>query len=454
MHHLLRGAALLALASQSLAAQAPADRASLVRKLDSIAESPLVEKRTTGIVAAVVRGTDTLLMKGYGKADVEWNVAMPADAVFEIGSITKQFTAAAILQLRDAGKLSLDDEITKWIPDFPATHRITLRRMLDHTSGIKGLTELPEFGVMVRSLWSRDSALALIKRQPPHFAPGEAAIYNNSGFWLLGIVVEKASGMSYEDYVEKNMFAPLGMTRSSYCNSDAVVDKRAHGYQVQGAMMRRAPMNIHRWPFAAGSLCSTAGDLVIWMKALHGGKVVSKQSYAEMTSPSKLNDGTPLNYGMGIGVGRDPGGRRFIGHGGAIAGFVAEATWYPDADLYVVYMVNSNGNVDPGSFVGELSAEILPLKMPAFAAFTGDATPLVGKYKGPWRGPDMTIDVTQTPQGIAVSNNGGPARQLSWVEGNTFRLGGTLITFRRTGSGPATELRWAGGSAHYVLKRQ
>ena len=454
MHSFPRGAALLALASLSLSAQAPADRATLVRRLDSIAESPYVEKRTAGMVAAVVRGRDTLLLKGYGKADVEWNIAMPADAVFEIGSITKQFTAAAILQLRDAGKLSLDDEITKWIPDFPTPHRITLRRMLDHTSGIKGLTELPEFGAIARSNWHRDSALALIKRQPPHFAPGEAAIYNNSAFWLLGLVVEKASGMSYEDYVEKNIFAPLGMTRSMYCNSDEVVEKRAKGYGVQNGMTRRAPLNIHRWPYAAGSLCSTAGDLVTWMKALHGGKVLSKQSYTEMTTPSKLNDGTPLNYGMGISVGRDPFGLRYIGHGGAITGFVGEAMWYPDADLYVVYLINNNGNADPGAFVSELAAEILPGKLPAFTAFTGDASPFVGRYKGPWRGPDMTIEVTQTPQGIALSQHGGPARPLSWVEGNTFRLGSSLITFRRTGTAPAAELRWAGGSAHYVLKRE
>lgn len=453
MRRLLQTAVLIALAGQPLVAQAT-DRAAIVRKLDSIAESPLLEKRTTGIVAAVIRGGDTLLMKGYGKADVEWNVSMPADAVFEIGSITKQFTAVAILQLRDAGKLALDDEITKWIPDFPATHRITLRRMLDHTSGIKGITEIPEFGPLSRTMWARDSALALIRRQPQHFAPGEAAIYNNSAFWLLGLVVEKASGMSYEDYVEKNIFAPLGMTRSMYCNSDEVVEKRAHGYGVQGGMTRRVPMNIHRWPFSAGSLCSTAGDLVTWMKALHGGKVLAKHSYAEMTSPSKLADGTPLNYGMGIGVGRDPGGRRYIGHGGSITGFGAEATWYPDADLYVVYMVNSSGNVDPGAFAAELAAAILPWRLPAFTAFTGDATPFVGKYKGPWRGPEMTVEVMQNAQGIAVSQNGRLARPLSHVEGNTFRLGGSLLTFRRTGAGPATELRWAGGASHYVLRRQ
>lgn len=459
MQVILRAVATVALAGHPLLAQVPqsrnSDRAALIVRLDSIASSPIVERRAAGAAVAVVKGNDTLLLKGYGKADMEWDIAMPADAVFEIGSVTKQFTAAAILQLRDEGKLSLDDDITKWIPDFPTKHKLPLRRLLDHTSGLKGITEMPEFGVLVRSMQPRDSALALIKRYPVQFAPGEAQVYNNSAFWLLGLVIEKASGMTYENYVEQRMFAPLGMKRSSYCNSDEVVERRAHGYGIQGAVVRRAPMNIHRWPFAAGSLCSTAGDMITWLKALHGGKVLTPKSYTEMTTPSALNDGTPLRYGMGLGIGTDIRGLRAIGHGGAITGYVAEATWYPDADLYVVMLVNSNGNVDPGAFAGELAAEILPWTRPTPPPpFTGDAAPLVGKYKGPARGPDMTVDVTASPEGISIAVNGAPARPVPWVEGWTFRQGNTFITFKRSGtSGPATEVRWAGGAAHYILKR-
>ena len=143
-------AACLALAASVSTASAQSDRASLVKRLDSLAGSGVMENRAAGIVAAVVKGNDTLLLKGYGKADVEWNIPMPADAMFEIGSITKQFTAVAILQLRDEGKLSLDDEITKWLPDFDTRgNKVTIRRLLDHTSGIKGITEMPEFGLLV-----------------------------------------------------------------------------------------------------------------------------------------------------------------------------------------------------------------------------------------------------------------------------------------------------------------
>jgi CubicO group peptidase (beta-lactamase class C family) len=449
--------ALLAIASVSAAQSTLVTGAALVARLDSIAGSGVVENRAAGIVAAVVRGNDTLLLKGYGKADVEWNVPMPADAMFEIGSITKQFTAAAILQLRDAGKLSLDDPITKWLPDFDLRgNNVPLRRLLDHTSGIKGITEMPEFGLLASNpRFPRDSAYALIKRYPFDFTTGDAQIYNNSAFWLLGLVVEKASGMSYEDYVEKNIFAPLGMKRSMYCNSGENVERRAHGYGVQNGQIRRAPTNVHTWPFSAGSLCSTAGDLVAWVKALHGGKVLTPKSYAEMIAPSKLNDGTVTRYAMGIAVGKDVRGLNFIGHGGTIAGFSSEAMWYPDAQAAIVVLMNSNGNLDPGAIAGELAEQLLPWTRPTFQPFTGDMARLAGRYKGPSRGREMTIEVTQGPQGLLVSANGSPTRPLAWVEGLTFRQGNSFLTFRGIAAAPAAELRFDGGpGAFYVLKRQ
>jgi CubicO group peptidase (beta-lactamase class C family) len=430
----------------------------LVQRLDSIAGSGVAENRAAGIVAAVVQGNDTLLLSAYGKANIEWDVAMPVDAMFEVGSIAKQFTAAAILQLRDAGKLSLDDDITKWLEDFDTRgNDVPLRRLLDHTSGMVGLTEMPEFGdLVINPRLPRDSAYALIRSYPFQFPTGTAQIYNNSAFWLLGLVIEKASGMTYEDYVEKQIFEPLGMTRSMYCNSGEHVARRAHGYGIQNGMIRRAPINVHTWPYAAGSICSTAGDLVTWLQALHGGRVLSPASYAEMIAPSMLADGTPLRYAMGLQVGTDILGLHYIGHGGAIAGFSAESMWYPDAQLAVVVLMNSSGNIDPGAVATELAGEVLPGKRPALVFFTGDAEPLVGTYRGPGRGRDMEIEVTHTPQGLAFSANGSPARPALWVEGWTFRPGNNaILTFRRSGeSGPATELRYSMPGAHLILTRQ
>ncbi len=450
-------AALLALAASAAGAQSGRP---LAARLDSLAGSGVVENRAIGIAAAVVRGNDTLLYKGYGKADVEWDVPMPRDAMFELGSVTKQFTAVAVLQLRDQGKLSLDDEITKWLPDFDTRgNRVTLRRLLDHTSGIVGLTEMPEFGILVTNeRFPRDSAYALIRRTPFQFRTGEAQIYNNSAFFLLGLIVEKASGMSYEDYVEKKIFEPLGMSRSMYCNSAENVPRRAHGYMVAAnRAVRRARTNVHTWPFAAGSLCSTAGDMVTWVRALHGGKVLSPASYAEFITPSKLNDGTPLRYSMGVQVGPDPSGHKYIGHGGAIAGFTAEVGWYPDAQMAVVVLQNTNGTLDPSAVASELAREVLgSTPPPAPKAFAGDAAPLVGRYVGQGRGRDMVVEVTQTPQGPAFSADGAPARPLPWVEGLTFRQGNRIMTFRRANgdSGPVTELRVSTPAAYMILKKQ
>jgi CubicO group peptidase (beta-lactamase class C family) len=440
--------------SAPLAAQSRVD---LIKRLDSLAGAPVQEGRAVGIAVAIVKGNDTLLLKGYGKADVEWNVAMPSDAMFEIGSITKQFTAAAILQLRDEGKLSLDDDLAKYFPTFP-THgnRIPLRRLLDHTSGIKGITEIPEFrDLSVRTL-PKDSAIALISRYPFDFPTGEAMIYNNSAFLMLGHIIEKTSGMSYEDYIEKKIFAPLGMKRSMYCNSAENVERRAHGYGYDRTTVRRATMNVHIWPFSAGSICSTAGDLITWLEALHGGKVLTPKSYAEMTSPSKLNDGTPLRYGMGISVATDQAGLKEIGHGGGIDGFVSQASWYPDGKLAIVVLMNSNGPVSPGALTSELARAILPTVPPTPAvAFTADPAPFVGTYSGPSRGRVMDVVVTSSPQGLSIAVNGGQPRQLQWVNGSVFRAGNGILTFKRNGdTGPAPELRFDGGGGLYVLKRK
>ena len=445
--------AFLVLATTSAVAQVKP----LAQRLDSVAGAPIAANRTVGLVAAVVKGKDTLLLKGYGKADVEWDIAMPADAMFELGSVTKQFTAVALLQLRDEGKLSLDDDVKKWLPDFNTNgNAIPLWRLLDHTSGMVGITEMPQFGLLVTNpRFPKDSAYALINRTPFQFKTGEMAIYNNSAFILAGFIIEKASGMSYEDYVEKKLFEPLGMTRSSYCNITENVTHRAHGYMLQRGNILRAPTNVHTWPYSAGSLCSTAGDMVKWVQGLHGGKVLSAASYKQFITPSKLNDGTALRYSMGMGVGADANGLNYIGHGGAIGGFLAEAGWYPDQQMAVVVLTNSNGPQDPGEVITALAREVTGATPPAGKTFTGDKAPFVGKYTGPSRGRDMTVTVTEAPDGLSFAGDGPNARVVPWLEGTTFKVGTRTFTFRRSGeSGPFTELRVSAGAGYYILKRQ
>jgi D-alanyl-D-alanine carboxypeptidase len=450
--------ALLCIAASALAAQS--GRAD-PRILDSLAGSGVLQNRAIGLVAAVVRGNDTLLMKAYGRADVEWDVPMTTDAMFEVGSIAKQFAAVAILQLRDAGQLSLDDAITKWLPNVGASgNKVSLRHLLSHTSGIFRFSDTPEFEINYVGPFPRDSAYRLIKLDPFQFSPGEAQAYSNAGFWLLGLVVENASGMKYEDYVEKKIFEPLGMKRSMYCNSSANVPHRAHAYGMQAGVIRRAPQLSYTWVFAPGAICSTAGDLVTWLKALHGGQVLSPKSYTEMTTPSTLADGTALQYGMGIKVGEDYRGLRYIGHGGTAPGFRADATWYPDAQMAVVVLTNTSpAALSPGGVGGALAREVLPWPRREFKYYTADPAPLLGKYQivagGNMSG--AVIEVTQSPTGLAFSVNGSRPEALPWIGGLKFYAQENVtLTFRRANgdTGPVTELHRDDPGNHAILKKQ
>ena len=452
-----------ALAAVILAASPAAAQAGdgLAARLDSIAGSAVREGRAVGTVAAVVRGGDTLLFRAYGTADVEWEVPMTEDAMFEIGSVTKQFTAVAILQLRDAGVLALEDDVTRWLPDFDTRgHAVTLRQLLAHTAGIPDFTEMPEFlPLRTNREFPRDSAYALLQRHPFQFRPGEMQIYNNSGVWLLGLVIEKASGTTYEDYVEQRIFQPLGMTRSMYCDSMENVPRRAHGYFVspRGDVLR-AWTTVHTWPFAAGSLCSTAGDMVTWLRALHGGRVLSPASYAELVAPATLDDGTPLRYSMGLQVGPDPAGLHYVGHGGRNPGFWVEVGWYPEAEMGTVVMMNTIGRTDPQELASAMAAEVLDWTPPAPRRFTGDAAALAGRYVGPGRAPGEVMEVTvvETPEGPGFSRDGSPPRVFPWVEGLTFSPGALRLTFRRADGdgGPVTELRYSMPGAHFILEKQ
>ena len=435
----------------------------LVQRLDSIAGAGVLEKRSVGLAVAVVKAKDTLLLKAYGKADVEGDQPATVDTLFGIGSDTKQFTAAAILQLRDQGKLGLDDEITKWLPDFETGgNKVTLRHLLGHTSGIVDLVAMPELRAMQamrNPAVTRDDLYKIISRYRFEFQTGSMQIYSNSNFWLLGLIIEKASGMTYEEYVEKRMFAPLGMTRSRYCNSAEAVPRRAYGYGMRNSISGRVPDILHTATYAAGAICSTAEDLITWLQALHGGRVLTAKSYTEMMTPSRLDDGTPLRYSMGLSVAEDSRGLRFIGHGGGGFGFSSQTRWYPEAKLAVVVLTNSEPD-DTTEVADKLAAAVLPPPTPR--PFLGDASLIVGTYKGPGRGKEMVVEVTQTPEGIAFSVVGGPGGALTWVEDWTFRRNFSLLTFRTStgsgrgrggNSGRATELRLDTSGDHFILKR-
>lgn len=321
-------------------AQKPS-RATLVSQIDSLATAALRNGPVAGLSVAVVKGRDTLVMKGFGFADLENDVPATAQTVYRIGSITKQFTSAAVMQLVEQGKVGLDDDITKYFPNFP-THgqHILVRHLLNHTSGIPSYTDIPGFGRVITLDLPHDSLLAMVGRDSLMFAPGSGFYYNNSGYYMLGVLIEKVTGQKYGDYVTQHLFEPLGMHSTYYCATEPLIKHRAQGYATAHGKLVNASYIDMGLPFAAGSLCSTVGDLVKWEHALFSGKVVSATSLAQMTTPAKLTSNRPMPYGFGLAP-DTVGGHRAVGHGGGINGFISQEEIYPDDSLTVVVLANT-----------------------------------------------------------------------------------------------------------------
>jgi CubicO group peptidase (beta-lactamase class C family) len=297
-----------------------------------------------GAAVAAQQGGKVIHAAGYGLANIEWNVPIGADTVFRIASITKQFTAAAIMRLVDQGRLAVDDPIERLLPDYPVNGRpITVRHLLDHTSGIKSYTSLPHFaGELMRKDMSLGELIGVFKDLEPDFAPGERFLYNNSGYVLLGAIIEACSGKDYARFMADELFAPLGMEATRYLLDEPIVARRASGYSEPPTGLRNAATMSMSLPHAAGALGSTVGDLLTWDRALRGGEVVSPESYAAMKTPGRLNDGSSTSYGFGLRTSTYRG-RPAIGHSGGINGFSTNITHWPDADLTVVVLANSNG---------------------------------------------------------------------------------------------------------------
>lgn len=314
---------------------------SLSARIDAIVEAGRSAQRIPGVTLLVEHRGRRIVGRGYGLADVENEVPAGLDTAYQIASLTKQFTAAAILQLIEKGRLRLDDDVTRLVPGLRLRGgKVAVHHLLSHTHGI------PEYNRdETRAEWpaatSHERIVALITDRNLEFQPGEKFSYRNSGYYLLGMIVERVSGMSYGDYLRMQMFEPLGMRHTSQCTSREILPQRAHGYTLEGRELHNPAFLDMSWTFAVGSLCSTASDLLLWQRALHSGRVVSAESDARMITPVTLNDGTVTDYGYGLGRSVHEG-HPLIRHGGNTVGFSSYLTRYPDDDLTIVLLTNSD----------------------------------------------------------------------------------------------------------------
>ena len=335
---------MIALSSLALAALPALQTQALDARIDALVQETLRRPGAVAVSVAVARGGEVLYSKAHGSADLEFVVAADEETMFRIGSVTKQFTAAAILVLQERGKLSVDDPLTRFLPDYPTNgHEITLRHLLTHTSGVPSYTEFgPEWERLVARELPDAELVALWKERPLDFAPGENWHYSNSGYYLLGMVIAKVSGKSYADFLRETFFEPLGLTRTRYDSNGEVIPNRAQGYGWEDGRSWNDRLIGMSQPGAAGALISTAGDLVRWQQALVSGRVLKPESLEEMTLPYMLLNGRETDYGMGLML-RERAGRRCVWHGGGIFGFNSILLYFPDTQLHVAVISNSEG---------------------------------------------------------------------------------------------------------------
>src|SRR5271170_16760 len=326
------------------AARAQAVSTKDVSRLDQVVQSYVTDKTFMGSVL-VARGDQVLLSRGYGSANLEWNIPDAPNTKFRLGSLTKQFTAASILLLEERGKLKTDDLVKKYVPDAPAAwDKITIFHVLTHTSGIPNFTSFPDYSSQEPFETTPEKLVARFRNKPLDFQPGEKWDYSNSGYVLLGFLVEKVSGESYEKFLQENIFGPLGMKDSGYDSNSAVIPRRAAGYTPS----KDGPVNarfIHMSiPFSAGALYSTPEDLWRWEQGLFGGKLLSAASLAKMTTPFKDD------YAFGLAVATQDGHKR-IQHNGGIEGFNTDLAYYPDDKLTVVVLSNINSQAPDAMYL-------------------------------------------------------------------------------------------------------
>lgn len=338
---------------------AAADTKAIAAAIDRAASDAVKTGQSPGLQVAVFKDGAPVLVKGYGSADLELGVPVTNDKVFRIGSVTKQFTAVALVKLQEEGKLSLDDKLSRYFPDFPRAGDITLAQMLHHTSGLFSYTDIPDY-MMKDGLQHQSTAdmIAYFAKMPKlmDFEPGTSWNYSNTAYFILGAVVEKVEGKPLATVLKDRFFTPLGMTKTALDDEADIVPGRVEGYAADGVgKFKNAGFISMTVPGGAGAMRSTASDLVRWNAALFGGKLLKPASFAAMTTPGKLTDGQTsgtvigkmegmpkIEYGYGLMLSTIDGHRK-VDHGGGINGFNASLTEFPADRVTVVVLSNTIG---------------------------------------------------------------------------------------------------------------
>jgi CubicO group peptidase (beta-lactamase class C family) len=398
----------------------------------------------SGGVVLVARDDKPLFRRAYGFADVELGVPMRPDHVLGTGSITKQFTAVAILQLAAAGKLALEDDVRKHLPTLQTHGRtITIEQLLTHTSGLANVVDRSDFDLLLRQDRSVEELLALTGDEPLRFEPGTGFYYSDSGYFVLGAIIERVSGMKYAQFLEQNLFRPHGMVDTWY-GDERIIPRRARGYSMSdGRLVGAAPLSM-TVPYAAGAVFSTAGDLLRWLIALRRGEIIPKSLLDRARAPRRLPGGAISGYGFGWKL-CTIAGMATIEHGGFINGYLAQALEVPEARLTIIALANNDGDVpDPGALARRIARFLITgaPELPRLRLDAAQRAALAGRYQ---IAPGDVRVVSDRDGIMHMQRNDGPARPLAALSPAELALddgdGAVVYTFEWGANNRARAIR-------------
>ncbi len=397
-----------------------------VAAIDSIAEGALEGTLAgvppvAGLSIGVAQDGVPVLMRGYGMADLDATIPATDSTIFRIGSLTKTFTASVVLQLVDEGRLALEDDIRTYVPGAP-THgqRVTIAQLLNHTSGIPSYTNRPEYPWQTAEARSHDEMLGQIAGDSLDFAPGAAYSYTNSGYYLLGLLIEERTGRSYAEALRARLFEPLGLTDTQYCPDAPDGPTHAQGYRPSPFARSPQPASAISMtqPFAAGALCSSVRDLLAWMAALQTGAVLSDALYEAMRTPTITTAGDMVRYGYGLQA-TERFGRAYIGHGGGINGFAAQWGHFPEEGWTLVVLANTEGTAafQVEEAIARLLLNAAPATQPMDLGLSAEER---RPYEGTYAIGPLNIRVFSHEEVLWAQGDGQPAFRLMAQGGGVF----------------------------------
>lgn len=399
-----------------------------------------------GAAVLVTRGDQVLYRGAIGRADANAAAPLTADAMFRIASVSKQFAAAGVLRLVEQGKVALDDPLTKYVPGYPNGDAVTVRQLLNHTSGIRSYTNIP--GMMdgpIRKDVTTAQLIDVFKNEKPDFAPGQGWSYNNSGYVLVGAVIEAASGMPWHRFLHQEFFAPLGMDHTGYGHDPAIVARQVRGHAWEGDKVVDAPAISMTQPHAAGALVSSVDDLHKWNRALHEGRLFKDATYTAMITPEGKAVESKYGYGIAAGTVR---GRPMLSHGGGIFGFSTTLNYVPGPDIGVVVLQNGQGSrgdkEGPDQLARRLAAFALGDPYPAPTPIAIDAATLK-QYEGVYRLDEKTTRTLRVVDGrLTGQRTGGQRAVLTPIAKDSFLYddGFNRFDLVRDASGKITAMRF------------